>query len=197
MSIYGIKPAFQRRLMGLRDLCIRRGVSANALTFSALFLSVLGGAAIALSPESRPILIAVPFLAVGRLALNALDGMVAISSGTAHPFGEILNETTDRLSDILWFTGLAFVVGPVLALSSLVAVLVASYVGTVAKAAGGQRIYTGLMGKADRMIVLGIAAPIAVLVDLTDVFELAVGVIGIGSTITVIQRLIAARQSFD
>lgn len=42
-----------------------------------------------------------------RLALNALDGLVARDLGPARPWGEVLNEVSDRLADLALFVGAA------------------------------------------------------------------------------------------
>lgn len=193
MGIYAIKPAFQRRLAFVRDACIRAGIGADALTGAAVIASIGGAAAIAFSRRHPWLLLLVPPLAIGRISLNALDGMVATATGTARPFGEVLNESADRLSDMAWFAGLAFVVDPRLALGALVIVLLSSYVGTVTKAAGGPRVYAGIMGKADRMIALSAAAVIAFFVG-PGVLVIFAWAVAVGAAITILQRIAAARQ---
>lgn len=197
MGIYAIKPAFQRRLSAVRDKCISLGLSADALTWAALILSVAGGAAIAVSGRYRWPLLAVPLLALGRITLNALDGMVATATGSARPFGEVFNESADRLSDTAWFAGLAFVVDPRIALGVLVVVLLSSYVGTVAKAAGGPRIYTGVMGKADRMIAFSIFALAAFFRSgwSAQLLQALAWIVGAGAIFTLAQRLLIARRT--
>lgn len=196
MGIYAIKPAFQRRLLSLRDFLIRAGVSADALTLAVVLLSVAGAVELWLSRRQPLLLLVVPLLAMGRITLNALDGMVATTTGTARPFGEVLNESADRLSDAAWFAGLATVADPRLALGTLAAVLVSSYVGTVSKAAGGPRIYSGVMGKADRMIVVSIGA---IIVWFTGpwLWNWMLLVVGAGSLVTVVQRVLVARRSLS
>lgn len=193
MGIYAIKPAFQRRLISLRDVCIRAGISADALTATALFASIAGGGAIAFSPRVPWVLFAVPALAMGRIALNALDGMVAVATGTARPFGEVLNEFADRFSDTSYFVGLAFVIDSRLAMAALVVVLLSSYLGTVAKAAGGRRIYDGVMGKADRMILFSVAS-IAAYFAGVGVWTYLVAIVAAGGLITVFQRMAIAKR---
>ncbi|MGH9197429.1 MAG: CDP-alcohol phosphatidyltransferase family protein [Acidimicrobiia bacterium] len=193
MGIYSIKPAFQRRLTSVRDGAIRRGVSADALTISAVAFSVAGAACLAFSSRFAWLLLAVPVLAMGRITLNALDGLVATSTGTARPIGEVLNEFSDRLSDVAWFAGLAVVTKPILMLSVLVLVLLGSYLGTVVKAAGGPRVYSGVMGKADRMIVLSVASVAAFLFGPGALIAGTV-LIGIGSVVTIVQRAMIARR---
>lgn len=194
MGIYSVKPAFQRRLAGLRDVFIRMGIKADAITLAALVLSLAGAAALAFSAAVPWLLILVPVAAIGRIALNALDGMVAIATGTARPFGEVFNEFCDRLSDVAWFGGLAFVVDTGLSLAALVAVLLSSYVGTVTKAAGGERIYAGVMGKADRMILLSAGAVAAFFVGHELLTYFAWLVLG-GSIVTVAQRIAIAHRN--
>lgn len=172
---------------------IRLGLSADALTFMALAMSLLGGVAIAYSPRLPLILLAVPPLALSRIGLNALDGMVAVATGTARPFGEFLNEMSDRLSDAAWFTGLAFVIDPRLALGTLAGALLCSFLGVVSKAAGGSRIFRGVMGKADRMIVLSIAAPVASFSGVQWLMY-ATWLIAAGLIVTIVQRLLIARN---
>lgn len=196
MGIYSIKPAFQRRLGAARDFFIRRKVGADALTWAALLASVGGGLSIAWSSSMRGFLLLVPALALGRITLNALDGMVAVATGTARPFGEVLNEFSDRLSDSAWFAGLAFVLGPGTTLSALVLVLLASYLGTVAKAAGGRRLYNGLMGKADRMVLLSTAAVAAFFIG-PILLQGFVFVVIAGSIETIAARLYTARRELQ
>lgn len=194
MGIYSVKPAFQRRLTVVRDWCIRRGVRADALTVTGVVFSIVGGAALYLSEYQRWLLLLVPVLAMGRITMNALDGMVASATGSARPFGEVFNEFADRLSDVAWFTGLAVAIDSRAALYALVIVLLSSYLGTVTKAAGGSRIYGGVMGKADRMIAFSVFALGAYFWGPRSL-EILVWVVLGGAVITIVQRMVIARRS--
>ncbi len=164
-GLYRVKPAAQRMVRPLVDASLVHGVSADALTLGAVPLAALGGLCLALSDSLPVLLLAVPFLAATRLILNLIDGQVARETGTTHPVGELLNELGDRVSDLLFIGGLAFVaaVGPTLALAAVVAALLSSYAGVAAKAAGVPRQYGGIMSKPGRMIALSVAAPLAFL----------------------------------
>lgn len=189
MGIYSLKPAFQKSLMGTRDALVGAGVGPDAITYAALFFSLLGGGALAISPDFRGALLTVPVFAIGRTALNALDGMVAKATGVARPFGEMLNEFLDRIADAVWFAGLALAIDPVLMLATLAGVLVSSYLGTAVKAAGGPRIYSGVMGKADRMIVLSVGAVVAFVAGLQILRYTAI-LIAVGVAVTIVQRFL-------
>jgi CDP-diacylglycerol--glycerol-3-phosphate 3-phosphatidyltransferase len=160
MRIYSIKPKFQKLLNKDKEVLIKWGVGPTAINILALLVSVVAGLAFYYSNQNIIFLAVIPFLAYIRIAFNALDGMVAREiKAKNQQFGEVLNEFVDRLSDVAFFGGLAFVsfVNPVLVLSALICILLVSYVGIVGKSAGGSRQYVGLMGKADRMFWLSVA----------------------------------------
>jgi phosphatidylglycerophosphate synthase len=175
---------------------MKAGISADALTWTALALSVLGGTALAFSSRNRWLLLAVPVLALARTALNALDGMVAVATGTSRPFGEFFNELADRVADAAWFVGLGFVVGFPLALGTLSGVLINSYAGSLVKAAGGPRVYQGFVAKADRMILLSLAAILAAFFTMR-VLTLYGWVVAAGTAVTLVQRIFIARRELS
>jgi CDP-diacylglycerol---glycerol-3-phosphate 3-phosphatidyltransferase len=155
VGIYGIKPWFQRRLQPLVPLL--SGVHPDVLTWSALVLSLVAGSLLySATPEQAWMAILVVPLLGGRLALNALDGMVAKQTGKARAAGEVINELCDRLSDVAIFLPLAFRadVRPQLVLLAIVSMLIVSFTGVLGKAVGAERVYAGVLGKADRMIWL-------------------------------------------
>jgi phosphatidylglycerophosphate synthase len=139
--------------------------------------------------------LAVPVLAAARLVLNVLDGMVARAAPRPpRPIGEVWNELGDRAADIVFLAGLAAVpaVGPTLAFAAIVAALLASHAGLASRAAGGRRLYGGLMSKPGRMITLAVAAPLAFLfADETPLVAGAI-VIAAGSLLTFLQRVLTA-----
>ena len=203
-GLYRIKPAAQRLVDPLVDGCVARGISADALTLAAMPVAALGGLCLALSEALPVALLAVPLLAAARLVLNLIDGQVARRSGTEHPWGEVLNELGDRVADALFIGGLAFVaaVGPLLALSAVIAALLASYAGIVARATGAPRSYGGVMSKPGRMIVLAVAAPLAFALGAGWPLVAGAWIILLGSLITLAQRLRStwrwhARQPYD
>jgi hypothetical protein len=66
--------------------------------------------------------------------------------------------------------------------------------GTLAASAGGTRQYIGVMGKADRMILLALAAVVALLLDQSQVFDAYLTVVAVGCFITLLQRARAVRR---
>lgn len=161
-GIYSIKPWWQARLANLERTLLRHRIHPDQITLAGVVCAGCLGLTLAFSATWGWLTLLVAPLAIARLAANALDGLVARKSGLARPWGEVYNEFSDRLADCAVFAGLALnpqVVTP-LAWGCLVLVLLNSYLGTVAKAAGGQRQFGGLLAKADRMIYLAVFSPL-------------------------------------
>jgi phosphatidylglycerophosphate synthase len=162
-GIYSIKPWWQRQLNGIENWLVTRRVHPDIVTLVGIGCAGLLGLVLLGSGTWSGLTLAVAPLAIGRLAANALDGLVARRLGVARPWGEVFNEFGDRLADTAILVGLALnsAVSAPLAWGVLVLTLLNSYLGTVAKAAGGRRQFGGLLAKADRMIYLALFSPLA------------------------------------
>lgn len=198
-GLYRLKPASQAVVRPLERLAIRSGLSADALTFLAVPVAALGGACLAASGSVPWLLLAVPALAAVRLTLNLLDGMVARTTGSMHPMGEVWNELGDRAADALFIGGLAFApeVDGRLVVATVAAALLSSYAGITSRAAGASRQYGGVMSKPGRMVTLGIAAPLAFITGEWVWLTVAAIVILVGSLITLGQRVVAAKAELE
>jgi len=157
-SIYQLKPAFQNLLRPLTRGLAAAGVTANQVTLAALGLSFLAGAVIAWQPLNRPLLLLIPLTLILRMALNAIDGMLAREHDMKSRLGAILNELGDVLSDSALYLPLALVPGfnPWLVVSAVVLSVIVEMTGVVAVQIGAARNYAGPMGKSDRAFVFGL-----------------------------------------
>ena len=157
MGIYGLKPRFRAALRPVLAFACR--FHPNTVSGAAVSFALLAGLALWQAPARPWLLLAAPALFFLRIAANALDGMVAQERGLASPRGEMVNEFSDRVNDALILAGLAAggLVHPALSSAALAGALLVSYLGILPKAAGGSRRYDGPLGKADRMLLLGIA----------------------------------------
>lgn len=154
MGIYGIKPWFRAQLQPLIKLLWN--VHPDVLTWSALVISAICGVLLYYSHRHPYYAVIVMPLLFLRLALNALDGLLAQQTGKARPAGEVLNEMTDRFADIFIYGGLALSpsANHLLGLTAVICLLMVSYVGILGKAVGTERVYIGVLGKADRLFLL-------------------------------------------
>jgi archaetidylinositol phosphate synthase len=137
------------------------GWSPNRLSLLALSLAVAAALLAAAVRWSTPLL----FLPVSVLIFlsglfDVLDGEVARSTGRAGPRGDLLDHVFDRYADFALVVGLAVssYANPVLALLALASLLLTSYMGAQAQAVGQGRAYAGLLARADRLVVLAVAA---------------------------------------
>ncbi|MAW93549.1 MAG: hypothetical protein CMA32_03540 [Euryarchaeota archaeon] len=90
--------------------------------------------------------------------LDALDGIVARMRNMSSRKGDLVDHTLDRVADIIIVGGIAL--GPLVDItvgfSAIIGILMLSYMGTQAQAVGAGREYAGLLGRADRLVVLAI-----------------------------------------
>lgn len=160
MTIYDLKPAFQNLLRPLCRALASVPISANQVTLTALVLSVGWGALIGIFHDSRWPLVGMPLVLFVRMALNAIDGMLAREHNMKSPLGAVLNELGDVISDSALYLPLALVPG--FALWPLVLVVLLSVVsemaGVVSVQIGAGRRYDGPSGKSDRAFVFGLLA---------------------------------------
>lgn len=159
-SIYDLKPAFQGLLRPLTRALAGAGVTANAVTIAAAALSLAAGVALATSPGSRGALLLLPAVLFARMALNAIDGMLAREHSQKSKLGALLNELGDVVSDTALYLPLALVPGfdPRLAVGVVVLAALSEMTGVLGLTIGASRRYDGPMGKSDRAFVFGLIA---------------------------------------
>jgi CDP-diacylglycerol--glycerol-3-phosphate 3-phosphatidyltransferase len=155
-SVYDLKPKFQSLLRPISNGLASLGISANQVTLSALLLCLAAGGAIYLSRSLR-ILLLLPAVLFLRMALNAIDGMLAREHNQKTPLGAILNELGDVASDAALYLPLAFF--PPFCAALVVAIVllatISEMTGVVGIQIGASRRYDGPMGKSDRAFIFG------------------------------------------
>ena len=158
ISIYQLKPRFQNLLRPLVTRLYERSVTANQVTLSACVISILIGAIVALLIPHVWVFALIPAWMILRMALNAIDGMLAREFGQQSRLGAYLNELTDVIADSALFLPFALLPGVSLWLVVLVTLLAVfvEYSGVLGPMVGASRRYDGPMGKSDRALVFGI-----------------------------------------
>lgn len=159
-TLYDIKPWFQSLLRPRVDELAAQGLTANEVTLAALGMSAAVGALVWLFPNSTIVLL-ILVVALGlRMALNAVDGMLAREHGQKSALGALLNEIADLASDAALYMPLALVDGVPSGLVVIAASLglVVEGAGLAAVSIGAPRGYQGPMGKSDRALAFGLLA---------------------------------------
>ena len=112
------------------------------------------------TPGSQWLLIAAGLVFLTAL-LDALDGIVARMRDMVTKQGDMVDHTLDRIADVIILGGIAL--GPLVneraGFAALLGVRLLSYMGTQAQAVGAGRVYSGLLGRADRLVLL-MAVPV-------------------------------------
>jgi CDP-diacylglycerol--glycerol-3-phosphate 3-phosphatidyltransferase len=156
VTLYALKPRFQALLRPLVARLAASGVTANQVTVAAASGSVALGAGLAWDADRRlfPLL---PLWLFLRMALNAVDGMLAREFGQQSRLGFYLNELGDVISDAALVAPFAAVApfSPAWVLVVVVLAAAAELAGVLGAAAGGTRRYDGPLGKSDRAFVFG------------------------------------------
>ena len=201
MDLYATKGAINARLVPLVDRLAAAGVSPDALTLGAVPVAVAGGLCLLGSREVHLLLALVPLLVVARLVLNLLDGNMARRTGRIHPRGELYNEVGDRLADIAFLAPVAWLPGAdaAIVLAGVGVALLASYVGIASKAAGGKRLYRGILSKPGRMALLVVCSLWALLAGPAATAAWAVfgPVLLIGAALTALERAVVAIRGLE
>jgi len=135
----------------LVSIAIKCRITPNILTIAALLASAAAGILFYLRLE---------FWGIVAVALNAfcdmMDGAVAREMKIQSLRGDFLDHAVDRYADIFIICGI-FAGGLVpwpIGVFALTGVLMSSYLGTQAQAVGVGRFYGGLLGRADRLVLI-------------------------------------------
>lgn len=134
---------------------------------------------------------------------DALDGVLARINGLESKLGDLIDHTLDRIADVAIILGLTlsdYLFDP-LGYTGAIIILLVSYMGTQAQALGVGRVYTGVVGRADRILLIGIISIVQgiisgfriigsfTIIDVLFVYFLVAGLV------TFIQRFIIAYKA--
>ena len=172
MSMYDLKPKFQNLLRPLVIKLEQRGVTANQVTLTACTISVILGLILTALSGYHWLFILIPIWLFVRMALNAIDGMLAREFNQKSRLGGYLNEITDVVSDAALYLPFAFIspfdalqIGLIIWLSALT-----EFCGVLGQVQGKTRRYDGPLGKSDRAFLFGVLGLVYVFVPVLPDF---------------------------
>ena len=157
MSIYALKPRFQALLRPLAAALARGGVTANQVTIGTAAVSVAVGTFVALQAPARAPFLLIPIWMFVRMALNALDGLLAREFDQQSRLGAYLNELGDVVADAALYAPFAWLppFSPVWLVTVMVLAILAEFAGVMGPMIGASRRYDGTFGKSDRAFAFG------------------------------------------
>ncbi len=159
----------------------------NALTMAGVVVAGASGIAFA---GDAPRLAGLLLIFAGSFDL--IDGVVARNQGRSSVFGAFLDSTMDRVSELLVFAGIGFAMASRADSSGILLLfwaLLGSFMTSYTRARAEKDLASlsaGMMERAERSVVLIVGA-------LSGFLQVALLIIALGSTLTAIQRIRAAR----
>lgn len=172
MTLDSLRPLADRLMEPIIGGAKRIGLTPNLVSVLALLAAAGAGVAFFAAREMRMLYLVGALLVFVNGVLDLLDGGLARELQVDSKAGDLLDHVLDRYADILVIAGLAagveqFVIG----FAAVTGVLMTSYLGTQAEAVDLDRVYGGLLGRADRLVLVGAVATAAAFFDET-LFEL-------------------------
>ena len=194
-----VQKAYHSATMPLTDRLIRIGVGPNAITTVGAGVVVASAIAFGFGGVRLG-----GFLLLLSGLIDTLDGQVARTTGQTTLFGAFYDSTLDRVGDGATFIGIAIfllttsgvrypVVGAVLCMVAILSSLLVSYAR--ARAEGlGLECKVGLVQRAERILLIGIPSMFIGPGPEAMVLFTVIGILALGSTITVVQRFHYVRR---
>ena len=195
VSTYSLKKKFQDFLRPLACFLLSSKMTPNQVTIFTVVLSVVFSLVLSAFGRTAGLFWSVPVFLFIRMALNAIDGMMAREGSMTSSLGVFLNELGDVISDLALFfafcsSGLVRI-EPMILFSILA--LLSEMAGVVAVQVGSVRRYEGPMGKSDRAFLVAILAVLlACGVQATVVFDALLDLGSLALFITVVMRVRSA-----
>src|ERR1044071_4615046 len=185
-SVYDLKPRFQNLLRPLMRKLAAAGITPNVGTIIAIIGSIIVGAIVSQAGTRRALLLLLPAWLFARMALNAIDGMMAREMAMSTNLGAVLNELGDAVSDLGLYLPLAFVyeqaAWPIIAFS--IGAVLTELSGVLGRALGASRRYEGPMGTSDRAFIVGALGLVTVFVP--DASRLWPWIFAVAAVLTVL-----------
>jgi len=178
------------------------GLSPNGVSVIAFLLAAAAGGVYAVASRDPLLYLAGAVLVFLNGWLDLVDGALAREMDVASATGDLLDHVLDRYADFIIIVGLAAGVGQwTLGIAAVTGVLMTSYLGTQAQAVGLDRVYGGVLGRADRLALVGVVTGVAAFVQPTLYGLTLVGwllvVFAVVGHVTALQRFYHAMSALD
>jgi archaetidylinositol phosphate synthase len=199
MTLDGLRPLADRMIEPFVASSKRAGLTPDAVSLLALLAAIGAAGSFYAAGEMRLAYLVGALLVACNGLLDLLDGALARELDTSSPAGDLFDHVLDRYADIAVVAGLAAGIEQfALGFAAVTGVVMTSYLGTQAEAVGLDRVYGGLLGRADRLVLVGLVTTVAAFVDMTVRGLSVVGwllvVFALVGHLTALQRFYYARR---
>lgn len=203
MTLHSLRPYLKHVVMPIVKVCEKLDISANAVSVVSFVFAAFAGISFYFSQMDYAYLVLIGGLCVFMNAFfDAIDGELARYTQSESKWGDFLDHVIDRYADVFIISGIVFggfmegylYVGVI----ALVGILLTSYLGTQTQAIGIGRNYGGILGRADRLVLV-IVGSIANFIYPYDIYWLPVlgwivVIFAVTSHITALQRFMHVRK---
>ena len=172
---------------GVRPLA-SLGITPNALTIMGLAASIISALCYVTWRTNRLFLPLAGVLILLSGLIDAIDGVLARSTGRVSVFGGFLDSVSDRYSDAVVLSAIVYagLCHPAWGLAAIVGSLMVSYTRARAEAAGVKMAAVGFAERAERMVFLALTS-MAAYYNL-QILYWGVVVLAVVAQFTVLQR---------
>jgi archaetidylinositol phosphate synthase len=166
------------------------GITPNHVTATGLIISIFTMWFYMNWRRDRTYLLVSALIILISGFLDAIDGVLARSTGKVSIFGGFFDSISDRYSDSIFVAGIVIgsLCSPLVGIAALVGSLMVSYTRSRAEAEGIKMSGIGLAERAERMIVLAMSSIAAYF--WLPALEYGVLFLAVVSHITVLQRIL-------
>ncbi len=201
MTLDRLRPLADRAVEPFVAGATRLGLTPDGVSVLAMGVATAAGLSFYLAGSEPLLYVAGAVLVFLNGCLDVLDGALARELAVDSAAGDFLDHVLDRYADIVIVVGLAGGVGQyALGFAAVTGVLMTSYMGTQTQAVGLDRVYGGLVGRADRLALIGFVAVLAPVVGgfagLTVVGWLLITLAAVGH-LTALQRFYHAMRALS
>jgi archaetidylinositol phosphate synthase len=162
MTLDRLRPLADRLLRPFVAGAARVGLTPNAISVIAFLLAAAAGGCFYLASTDPLLYLLGAVLVFLNGWLDLLDGALARELSVDSRGGDLLDHVLDRYADIVIIVGLAGGLDEwILGIAAVTGVLMTSYLGTQAQAVNLDRVYGGLLGRADRLALVGVTTGVA------------------------------------
>ena len=195
MTLDRFRPVFAGPISRLAKIFADTGITPNQVTLASLLFSAAAGLCYALGAANIILIGAALIFVVLNSLFDALDGSMARYLLINDKAGDFLDHVVDRYADVFIVGGLIFggYAGWGIGLFTMVGILLTSYLGTQAQALSIGRFYGGIMGRADRLVLIMAASLLHIIYPQAIFGYTLLGwsliLMGIASHVTALQRI--------
>lgn len=202
MTLDSLRPLADRLMAPLVSTARRVGLTPDGISMLALLAAIGAAGSFVAAGQMRLYYLAGAVFVFLNGVLDLVDGNLARELGTDSRAGDLLDHVLDRYADIIIIGGLAAGLGAyALGLAAITGVLMTSYLGTQAQAVDLDRVYGGVLGRADRLALTGVVTGVAAFVELTvgrfTLVGLLLIVFAVVGHVTALQRFYFAMRALS